>query len=77
MNHTRLIQRLNRCGAIDTPTLASQWLRDRVDTSTRRALMDKLFPKLRVCAIADEKPFCRVKPRVVHHEQPHRQFAPA
>lgn len=75
MNHTRLIQRLNRCGAINTPTRTSQWLRDRVDTATRRALMDELFPMLRAAAIADKTPSASAKPRAVRHERPRRQLA--
>lgn len=52
MKRKRLISRLARANALHSPTIASQWLRDRVDTATRRALMDELFPMLRADAIA-------------------------
>jgi hypothetical protein len=48
----RLISRLTRANAPHSPTVASHWLRSRVDTTTRRALMDELFPTLRGGAIA-------------------------
>ncbi|MFL4471557.1 hypothetical protein ACERZ8_17350 [Tateyamaria armeniaca] len=43
MKKARLIRRL-RTNHITTPTLVSQWLRDRADPHLRRAIMDELFP---------------------------------
>lgn len=75
MNYARLIERLTRCGAINTPARTSQWLRSRVDTSTRRALMDELFPNRHAAAVAAETPSARVQHRAAHHAPPRRQLA--
>lgn len=43
----RLFRAMRDNGAIRDPSTASQFLRDRVDTPTRRSLMDNMFPELR------------------------------
>ena len=46
---TYLTERLERAGVITQPSLASQWLRTRVDSPTRRAVLAYLFPTLCAC----------------------------
>lgn len=47
-----LISRLARANLLNDPAAASNWLRDRVDRDTRRAVMDECFPMLRAAAAA-------------------------
>lgn len=52
MRHERLLARLSRVNTQNSPTIASQWLRPRVDRKTRLALMGELFPHTSDASIA-------------------------
>ena len=40
----RLIERMERVGALDDPATCSTWLRSRVDRDKRRRIVNELFP---------------------------------